>query len=144
MARQGGCMCGAVRFEITSNINEAGACHCGMCRKFSGGVYVAFKVPVGGIRFASDTALGVFASSDWAERGFCKTCGSSLFYRVTAPGPMQGEMHMGLGTLDDANGVPLTGEIFIDLKPDGYAFANDTITMTEADVMAMFAAHQDG
>lgn len=23
---------------------------------------------------------GRFASSDWAERGFCKTCGTTLFY----------------------------------------------------------------
>ncbi len=132
-------MCGAVRFEITSDLRESGACHCGMCRKFSGGVYLAVKVPAGGLKFTSDDALGVFTSSEWAERGFCKTCGSSLFYRLTVPGPMQGEMHVGLGTLDDANGLPLTGEIFIDLKPDGYAFAGDTEKMTEAQVLAMFA-----
>ena len=132
-------MCGAVRFEITSDLRESGACHCGMCRKFSGGVYLAVKVPAGGLEFTSDDALGVFISSEWAERGFCKTCGSSLFYRLTVPGPMQGEMHVGLGTLDDANGLPLTGEIFIDLKPDGYAFAGDTEKMTQAQVLAMFA-----
>ena len=132
-------MCGAVRFEITSDLRESGACHCGMCRKFSGGVYLAVKVPAGDLKFTSDDSLGVFTSSEWAERGFCKTCGSSLFYRLTVPGPMQGEMHVGLGTLDDANGLPLTGEIFIDLKPDGYAFAGDTEKMTEAQVLAMFA-----
>lgn len=144
MARQGGCMCGAVRYEINSDVDEAGACHCGMCRKFSGGVYLAVKVPAGGMTFESEESLGVFTSSAWAERGFCKRCGSSLFYRLTAPGPMQGEMHVGLGSLDDANGVPLTGEIFIDRKPDGYEFAGDTDKMTEAEIMAMFAESAPG
>ncbi len=144
MARQGGCLCGAVRFEITSDVTEAGACHCGMCRKFSGGIYVAVRVPVGGMTFASEETLGLYTSSDWAERGFCKTCGSSLFYRMTAPGPMQGDMHVGLGTFDDANGVPLTGEIFIDRKPDGYAFAGDTVKMTEQEIVAMFTQTASG
>ena len=138
MARQGGCMCGGVRFEITSDVSEAGACHCGMCRKFTGGVFLAVRVPTGGMTFTRDEALGVFKSSDWAERGFCKICGSSLFYRVTMPGPMQGELHVGLGTLDEANGIPLTSEIYIDRKPDGYAFAGSTAKMTEAEVVALF------
>jgi hypothetical protein len=138
MANQGGCMCGAVRFEITIELDTAAACHCGMCRKFSGGVFLAVRVPVDGMRFVSDSELNVFPSSDWAERGFCKTCGSSLFYRITVPGPMQGELHVGLGTLDDADGIPLTSEIYIDRKPDGYAFAGSTTKMTEAEVVAMF------
>ena len=138
MGRKGGCMCGAVRFEITKDVTEAAACHCGMCRKFTGGVFVAVRVPAGGLMFENEEALGVFTSSDWAERGFCRTCGSSLFYRVTAPGPMRGELHVGLGTLDEADGVPLTSEIYIDRKPDGYAFAGYTNKMTEAEVVALF------
>lgn len=109
-----------------------------MCRKFSGGVYLGVKVPAGGLTFLSEDGLSVYKSSDWAERGFCGTCGSSLFYRLTLPGPMQGELHVGLGTLDDGNGITLTGEIYIDRKPDGYAFAGATHQMTEAEVLKMF------
>lgn len=88
--------------------------------------------------------LTVYTSSEWAERAFCKKCGSSVFYRVTVPGPMQGDMHVGLGTLADASGIPLTGEMYIDLKPDGYDFAGDgRHQMTEAEVIAMFAAPPD-
>lgn len=105
---------------------------------FRGGVHVAVMVPPDGLTFTGDAALGVFVSSAWAERAFCKSCGSSLFYRVTALGPMQGELHVGLGTLDDPNGVPLTGETLIDRKPDGYAFAGDAAKMTEAEVFALF------
>ena len=140
MAVQGGCMCGAVRFEIETKPVEAGACHCGMCRKFSGGVYVAVRVPAGQFRLIREDGLAIHDSSAWAERAFCRTCGSSLFYRVTAPGPMQGDAHVGLGSLDEADGIPLTGEIYIDRKPDGYVFAGDTHKMTQAEVEAMFAA----
>ena len=138
--RTGGCNCGAVRFEIASDPSEVGACHCGMCRRFTGGVFLAVSVPKDKIAFTKDEGLTLYTSSAWAERAFCKTCGSSLFDRVTAPGPMQGECHVGLGCFDDATGIALTGEIYLDRKPDGYSFAEDTRKMTEAEVEAMFAA----
>lgn len=138
-SRLGGCNCGAVRFEITSEPTQTGACHCGMCRKFSGGVFLGVAVPNGGMVLTEQDGLAIYASSPWAERAFCKRCGSSLFYRVTAPGPLQGECHVGLGCFDDPNGLALSGEIYIDRKPDGYSFAQDTHKMTEAEVEAMFA-----
>lgn len=49
-----------------------------------------------------------------------------------------------LGTLDDADGILLTSEIFVDRKPDGYAFAADTRKMTEAEVVAMFTQPETG
>ena len=141
MAHTGSCMCGAVSFRITTPITETGACHCEMCRKWTGGVYLSFAVPPDRMEIDGADHLHVFASSPWAERVSCRTCGSSLFYRVTAPGPLQGEMHVGLGTLDDASGIPFTGELFIDCKPDAYAFdgAADRRQMTKAEVEAMFA-----
>ena len=139
MIRTGGCNCGQVRFELTNEPKEVGACHCGMCRKFTGGVFLGIKVPKEHFKLTKDDGLLCYQSSDWAERAFCDRCGSSLFYRVTIPGPMQGECHIGLGTLDDASGIKLTGEIYIDRKPDGYHFAEDTHKMTEAEVIAMFA-----
>ncbi|MEM8655129.1 MAG: GFA family protein [Pseudomonadota bacterium] len=144
MSHSGSCICGAVTFTVTEPITETGACHCGMCRKWSGGVFLGVRVPKGGIKIEGADNLTVYTSSAWAERAFCKTCGSSIFYRVTAPGPMNGEMHVGLGTLSDASGIPLTGEIYIDLKPDGYAFAGEGLhQMTEAEVVEMFSAPPD-
>ncbi|MEL6617229.1 MAG: GFA family protein [Pseudomonadota bacterium] len=141
MAHTGSCMCGAVSFRITTPITETGACHCEMCRKWTGGVYISVAVPPEGMEMDGEEHLHVFTSSPWAERVSCKTCGGNLFYRVTAAGPMQGEMHVGLGTLDDASGIPFTGELFIDLKPDSYAFegGTDRRQLTQAEVEAMFA-----
>ncbi len=138
MAKTGGCLCGGVRFEISTEVKETGACHCGMCRKSSGGIFLGVEVPAEGLRFVEDETLSIYKSSPWAERGFCGRCGSTLFYRVTADGPHQGVWHVGLGTINEADDLMLTGEIYIDKKPSGYALAGDTHKMTEADVMKMF------
>lgn len=140
MSQTGSCMCGAVRFTITVPVTETAACHCTMCRKWSGGVFMALQLPADAVHFDNADAIRTFVSSPWAERAFCGICGSNLFYRVTAEGPMQGEIHMALGVLDDPSGVVLSTELFIDKKPDGFGFAQDTHRMTEAEVMAMFDA----
>ena len=140
MSRTGSCVCGAVSFNITTPITETGACHCGMCRKWTGGVFLSVAVPPGGLEITGEEHLKVFASSPWAERASCNTCGSSLYYRVTAEGPYAGTSHVGFGTLDDVSGIPFTGEMYIDIKPEAYAFAGDgRHEMTEAEVIAMFA-----
>ena len=140
MARSGSCLCGAVSYKVTSEIENTGACHCSMCRKWSGGVFFGVKVPRDGVKITGKDRLAIYTSSPWAERAFCATCGSNIYYRVTAEGPMKGEYHIGLGTLDDVDGIVFDGELFIDLKPDAYVFAGEGRTqLTEAQVMALFA-----
>ena len=143
MTHTGSCLCGAVTFTVTELPSETGACHCKMCRRHSGGVFLGMRVPQDKITYSGTDQIGIFKSSEWAERAFCKTCGSTLYYRVTAPGSHQGDYHIGFGTLDDQSGVTLTEEIFIDKKPAGYAFAGDQKTMTEEEVFAMFASPAD-
>ena len=46
--------------------------------------------------------------------------------------------------LDDQSGLKLTGQVFIDEKPDWYAFANETRNMTGAELFAMFAPEDGG
>ena len=139
MSLTGGCMCGAVRYTLNEEPTKIGACHCSMCRRWSGGIFLGSETKSDGITFEGAENLTLYKSSNWAERGFCKECGSSLFYRITAEGPMKGVYHFGVGTLDDANKAELKQELFIDLKPEGYSFAQDTHQMTQADVEAMFA-----
>ena len=139
--RTGGCLCGAVRYEakIVEDGPQGGlgACHCEMCRRHTGGVMLSVNTGTDGLRFTEDAGLATYESSDWAERGFCKTCGSSLFWRLRAEGPMQGLTMICAGTLDDLSGLSLTHEVYVDHQPEGYAFKQDTHRMTEADVMAM-------
>lgn len=140
MSLNGNCLCGAISYTVDQDAAEFGACHCGQCRAWSGGIYFAFTAVQDAITWRGEEAIKIFTSSSWAERGFCETCGSSLFYRVTAPGPHNGEMHMAAGTLADWKDNKVATELFIDLKPDGYALTDGAHRMTEAEVMAMFAA----
>lgn len=139
MQKTGSCLCRAVTYTLADAPTETGACHCGMCRKWTGGVSLAIEAAPDAVTFEGEDNLACYPSSDWGERCFCKTCGSSLYYRVTAPGPHHGMRFIGLGTLDDPSGITLTGEIFIDNKPEGYSFAEKTKTMTSAAFFAMFA-----
>lgn len=75
-----------------------------------------------------------YASSDWAERAFCSRCGSHLYYRLLA----SGEYLMPAGAFEQQD-FELTSQIYIDCKPPYYAFANQTPTLTEAQVIAQFA-----
>ncbi len=138
----GGCQCGAVRFELAQRPAEYGACHCNMCRKIGGGVALSFMVPGDGLTWTAQDTLKTYTSSQWAERGFCTTCGSSLFWRLTAPGPMHGLLSVSVSALDNMDGIPFNSEVYIDHKPDSYAFAGERNRMTEADVMAMVSAGQ--
>ena len=131
----GGCLCGAVRFTATPAARHVDACHCGMCRRWSAGP--AMMVDCGdSVTFTEKTGLAFYRSSDWGERGFCNRCGSSLCYRLVE----QGHTFMSVETFDDREGFTFTMQIFTDEKPDYYAFANKTKTMTGAEVFTAFAS----
>ncbi|MCA9653316.1 MAG: GFA family protein [Myxococcales bacterium] len=134
--RSGRCMCGAVRFTAVGMRTEITACHCDMCRRWSSGPF--FAVGCERLELEDEDALGVISSSSWAERGFCRSCGSSLFYRITAPGKLQGATTVSLGTLDDQGGLTLVKEWFIDKRPEAYALAGEHECVTEAQVFAMY------
>ena len=91
----------------------------------------------GGVDWAGEENIQTYQSSDWAERGFCRKCGSNLFWRLTAEGPMQGMMSLSAGSLESLDGLELTAEVYIDHKPAGHAFAGERTRMTEADVLKM-------
>lgn len=143
MTHTGSCLCGAVTYAVTDMPPEVGACHCTMCRKHSGGVFIGVRVPGDKVSFKGADSIATFKSSDWAERSFCRQCGSTLYYRVTAPGPEADVYHIGFGTVDDQSGFALSEEIFIDRKPAAYAFAGDHKLMTEAEVFAMFTSGEN-
>jgi len=87
------------------------------------------------VSFEGEENIGRVSSSDWAERGFCKQCGSNLFYHIVGAGDYQ----ISIGLLDDQSKLHLSLQVFIDDKPPFYEFANETKTMTGAEVVAAFA-----
>ena len=132
----GQCMCGAVKVTATLAREAVVACHCDMCRRWTSSMLMTVAVEPG---HSVEGPVKQFTSSDWAERAFCADCGSALWYRVTAPGPMHGQAQMAAGLFDDAAGANLKLELYVDRKPQGYAFAGERRQMTEAEVYAMYA-----
>lgn len=130
---KGSCLCGAV--EVTAeNKNNIDVCHCTTCRRWGGGPL--FAVHCGpGVTFEGNQKPTVYQSSDWAERGFCATCGTHLFYHLLPTD----EYMLSAGIFGDETRFNLTNQVFIDEKPDFYTFANDTPTMTGDALFAQFS-----
>jgi hypothetical protein len=130
----GKCLCGAVKFVAEIPDTKFGACHCGMCRKWSGGA-AFFGVPAASVTFEGEQHIARYDSSAWGQRCFCKQCGTSLCFYVK---PAQRYL-MSIGAFDEAQAFTLGREIFIDRKPDGYAFVGNHPRMTEAEFLASLA-----
>ncbi len=131
---KGSCLCGAVMITAKTMSAKVGACHCNMCRKWSGGPLMAVDCGTD-VLIEGDENVTVFNSSAWGERGFCKLCGSSLFYRLK----QEQRYFLPAGIFDNAKEPIFDHQIFIDEKPDYYSFANETHNMTGAEAFAMFA-----
>jgi len=129
---KGECLCGGVKFE-TRDPAHIDACHCGMCQKWSGVFIGADYRKSDDVRITSDETLKWFESSDWAKRGFCSECGSSLFYRL-----QQTEDFWAVcaGALDLPNGLKLGKEIFIDEKRDYFALSGNHPRLTGEEFFA--------
>lgn len=118
---KGRCECGAVAFTVTGARKEITMCHCGQCRRTSGHHWAATNAPWDQITFINDAGLKWFTSSKWAKRGFCKDCGSSLFYR------MNDEDGCGIaaGCFDEPTGFTPGKHIFCADKGAYYTIADD-------------------
>jgi hypothetical protein len=127
----GGCLCGAVMFETTQLDGVVGACHCDICRKWSGGPLLAVSCGAH-VHITGKERLAWFRSSDRAERGFCSICGTHLFIRITH----DGRYLTPPGALVQSSELRFDHEIFIDKKPNYYRFADDTRKLTGAEAFA--------
>lgn len=129
MPRTGKCLCGDVSFSAEP-LPTMQACHCTMCRKWGGGPFMSS--PCRNAVF--DGPVTRYASSETCERAFCSTCGTHLFFLAEGS-----DIHaIPIGLFDDQSGLPFRAEIYVDSKPDYYAFANETKAMTGAEFEAKF------
>lgn len=127
----GQCLCGAVTFR-SPTAREISVCHCGSCRRWGGGPLLAVHCGPN-VRFEGGDQLAVFASSEWAERAFCRQCGTHLYYKLLATG----EYFVPAGAFKSSD-FELASQIFIDNKPPYYTFANETTMLTEQQVIEQF------
>lgn len=122
-------MCGAVRFSARLTTLDCGVCHCEMCRRWTGSALVSVFAPVGNVDWQGGDAITLFQSSPWAERAFCRRCGSGLYYHVTAENDHSANLTIPIGLFDNPNGFRMRREIYIDEKPDTFAYAGTGRTL---------------
>ena len=112
----GGCLCGAVRYEVKGPLRNVVNCHCSMCQKLHGGFGPHTKARKINIAITKQDGLSWFKTSGTARRGFCHKCGSGLFwepYDLDATGIIA-------STLDGPTGLSTMGHIFVIEKSDFY------------------------
>ena len=121
MSHTGGCLCGAVRYTVNGKLRDVLECHCVMCRKTHGHIGAYSAVPKTQPEMTDDTGLRWYVSSDKARRGFCGTCGSSLFWDPTG----KDYIAIAAGTLDAPTGVKTVLQIHTADAGDYYTIRPD-------------------
>ena len=114
----GGCQCGAVRFRIRGALGRPSICHCRMCQKAFGNFFAPLVTAIG-LEWTRG-APATFASSNKVRRGFCRTCGSALFFDP----PARDWIAIAMGAFDKPTGTRLAKHIFTADKGDYYDIAD--------------------
>ena len=112
----GHCLCGAVRFRTTGPLHDVVACHCSQCRRQTGHFYAATNVQDDGLAVTGGDNVTWYRASDTAARGFCRTCGSALFWK----GDNSDYTSIMAGTFDQPTGLKIGMHIYCADKGDYY------------------------
>ena len=129
-AIQGHCLCGAVEITIDAPAREIEICQCSMCRRWSGAIYTAQTGE--SVTIEGEDKASVYRSSEWAERAFCGTCGSHLWFRFLPTG----NRSFSAGLFDAASSHAIDKEIFVDEAADWCRIQGDHPRQTAAEVIA--------
>ena len=112
----GGCYCGRVRFRARGVSRRVTECHCSQCRRQSGHRYASTGAKTSDIEIDGAAGITWFRASPDAERGFCSTCGSHLFWKKSA----EDYTAILAASIDQPTGLRLAKHIFVEDKGDYY------------------------
>ena len=117
---KGSCLCGKVRYELTSQPRSVVACHCTQCRKTSGHYVAATQIDRDSLELQGSENITWFRSSEEAVRGFCSFCGSQLFWMIENSTTIS----IMAGSLDRPTGLVMDRQIHSSSKGDYYSLPN--------------------
>lgn len=109
MVHEGGCHCGAVRYQVSGEPQHVALCHCRDCRKSAGAPMVAWAAFAENQFTLISGELSTFNSSGTAMRSFCPECGTGIAYRNAEFLP--GIVDIQAATLDDPDALPAGAHI---------------------------------
>jgi hypothetical protein len=116
---KGACLCGAVTFEVAGALPPPDACHCSKCRRWTGHLLASTDVPRTALTIHGADNVTWFRSSEKVRRGFCSTCGSSLFFDPLDQ-IKSNWIGVAMGAFDLPTGTKLALHIFVADKGDYY------------------------
>ncbi len=109
--REGGCLCGSVRYAVRGPLRDVLVCHCHECRRWAGRAWAATAARAADLAIAGEVRwFPSPRSQHGAERGSCPRCGASLFWRV----PGWERTSIAAGTLDDHAGLRVAAHIWVE------------------------------
>ena len=118
---KGGCECGAVRYRVNGRMRDVVICHCGQCRRNHSHPPGYSMARVTELTIEGGGDLAWFASSKEAKRGFCRKCGSSLFWGMVN----SDRIAITAGSLKAPTGLKSVRHVFVADKGDYYEIADD-------------------
>lgn len=116
----GSCLCGAVRFSVAGALTPPDACHCSQCRRQSGHYWASTDVERDALTVAGEEDVAWYRSSERVRRGFCRVCGSVLFWDADG----RARIAIAMGAFDKPTGTRLEKHIFVPDKGDYYDIAD--------------------
>ncbi len=116
----GGCLCGAVQYEVRGPLRAVVNCHCTQCRRTSGHFAAFTATRTEHLVLTQSRGLRWYRSSEKAKRGFCKSCGSNLFWDPTH----EDRIGIAAGTLDCPTRLETAAHIFVEDSGDYYTITD--------------------
>jgi hypothetical protein len=141
---EGGCLCGAVRYETLTDPVRVTICHCRFCQRATGSAYLVepiFRLEDLRVTKGSPTVFDIRSagSGKMVHIHFCQTCGTKLYLTFER---FAGFCGVYAGTFDDpdwfATGADLTRHIYLD------AARHDTIVPAGIQIFRQHALANDG
>ena len=110
------CLCGNIKIRVKGKLRHVINCHCSQCMKTHGNYAAYTACPEKHIAFIKKRTLKWYQSSKIAKRGFCLTCGASMFYKLLN----SENISIAAGMFNNPTNLKTHSNIFIKRKLDYY------------------------
>ena len=134
---KGACLCGGVTIQVAGPVEAPSACHCATCRRWSGAATWGFEASARDVRVAGEVAT--YRSSSFAERAWCPSCGTHLWFREDGRG-----YELVPGLFDEAASAPLAREVYADCAFACVRLAGDHERVLQEEYEARFPCRGGG
>lgn len=129
IVNQGACLCGSISYKVAGPLRPVVACHCDQCRRTSGHHVAATSAKRSDLQISGEEFVTWFTSSPGIRRGFCRSCGSNLFWDNRA----RSSISIMAGTLDNPTKLTLVSHIYTGSKGNYYEITDGLPNHLESD-----------